>query len=173
MPDERSEALSDDDFLEAFRTGALPLAAFDHRAHVRAGYLYVARYGLGLAIERFGKTLRSFAETHGKTGLYHETITVAFLALINERIAASGATGEHGGWEAFAKANPDLFQRNSLAPFYTPEELASPEARRVFLLPRRRGTKQNQNESTSPEAASASRVAMLKPAPEAGLVKKS
>ena len=31
MPDE----LSADDFLEAFRTGALPLSDFNHRAHVR------------------------------------------------------------------------------------------------------------------------------------------
>ncbi len=136
--------MGDEDFLEAFRTGALPLADFDHRAHVRAGYLYVSRHGLGLAIARFGRDLRGFAEAHGKSGLYHETITVAFLALINERIA----TGGDRGWEAFAAANPDLLERNSLAPFYAPEELASPEARRVFLLPRRRGTKQNQAEST-------------------------
>jgi hypothetical protein len=135
---------SDDDFLEAFRTGALPLAEFDHRAHVLAGYLYVARFGLGLAIERFGKDLRGFASAHGKHGLYHETITVAFLALINERIALGGDRG----WDAFAADNPDLFGRDSLRPFYAPEELASPEARRVFLLPRRRGTKQNQVEST-------------------------
>jgi hypothetical protein len=136
--------MSDDDFLEAFRTGALPLSDFDHRAHLRAGYLYVSRHGLGLAIARFGKDLKGFAEAHGKTGLYHETITVAFLALINERIA----TGGDRGWDSFAAANPDLFGRNSLAPFYAPEELVSAEARRVFLLPRRRGTKQNRNEST-------------------------
>jgi hypothetical protein len=136
--------MQDEDFLEAFRTGALPLAEFDHQAHVRAGYLYVSRYGLGLAIERFGKALRAFAEAHGKAGLYHETITVAFLALINERIAAGG---DHC-WLAFAKSNSDLFGRDSLASFYTPEELASAEARRVFLLPRRRGTKRNRNEST-------------------------
>jgi len=140
MPDSRS----DDDFLEAFRTGALPLSDFDHRAHVRAGYLYVTRFGLGLAIARFGKDLRAFAASHGKRGLYHETITVAFLALINERIVLGGDRG----WDAFAAANPDLFGRDSLTPFYAPEELASAEARRVFLLPRRRGTKQNRNEST-------------------------
>ena len=64
--------------------------------------------------------------------------------MINERIAIGGDRG----WNAFAEANPDLFARNSLAPFYAPEELATPEARRVFMLPRRRGTKQNQNEST-------------------------
>lgn len=129
MPDSQS----DDDFLEAFRTGALPLSDFDHRAHVRAGYLYVTRFGLGLAIARFGKDLRAFAASHDKHGLYHETITVAFLALINERVALGGDRG----WNAFAEANPDLFRRNSLAPFYAPEELASPEARRVFKLPRR------------------------------------
>jgi hypothetical protein len=140
---------SDDDFLEAFRTCALPLGDFDHRAHVRAGYLYVTRHGLGLAIERFGKDLRAFAAAHGKNGLYHETITVAFLALINERIVFGGDRG----WDSFAADNPDLFRRDSLTPFYAPEELASPEARRVFLLPRRRGTKQNRNESTPPEAA--------------------
>src|ERR1700755_571547 len=106
--------MGDDDFLEEIRTAALPLSEFDHRAHVRAGYLYVSRHGLGLAIARFGEDLRRFAEAHGKTGLYHETITVAFLALINERIALGGDRG----WEAFAAANPDLFSRNSLAPFY-------------------------------------------------------
>jgi hypothetical protein len=139
-----SDKLSDDDFLEAFRTARLPLIEFDHRAHVRAGYLTVSRHGLGLAIEHFGKDLRAFAAAHGKAGLYHETITVAFLALINERIVIGG----DGGWEAFAAAYPDLLMRDSLAPFYAPEELASAEARRVFLLPRRRGTKQNRNEST-------------------------
>jgi hypothetical protein len=132
--------MCDDDFLEAFRTGALPLADFDHRSHVRAGYLYITRNGLGLAIERFGKDLRAFAAAHGKHGLYHETITVAFLALINERIVLAGDRG----WESFSEENPDLFRRNSLMPFYEPEELASPDARRVFLLPRRPGTKQNQ-----------------------------
>ena len=125
--------MSDDDFLAALEDTTLPLAAFDHRAHVRAGFLYLARHGLGGAIARFSAALKAFAAANGKHGLYHETITVAFLALINERIATRGDRG----WEAFAAANPDLFAKNSLAPFYAPEELASPEARRVFLLPRK------------------------------------
>jgi hypothetical protein len=126
--------MSDDEFLAAFEAAVLPLRAFDHRAHVRAGYLYLVRLGLGSAIDRFGKVLRAFAAVHGKQGLYHETVTVAFLALINERIARSDETD----WESFALANPGLLDRNCLAPFYAPEELASAEARAVFLLPRRR-----------------------------------
>jgi len=37
-----------------------------------------------------------------------------------------------------AAGNPDLMERNCLAQFYAPEELASAEARTVFLLPRKR-----------------------------------
>jgi hypothetical protein len=130
MPDSQS----DEDFLEALENTTLPLAAFDHRAHVRAGYLYLARHGLGGAIERFSTALKAFAAANGKHGLYHETITVAFLALINEHAAA----GDARDWESFVAANPELLDRGTLAHFYAPEELASPEARRVFKLPRRR-----------------------------------
>jgi alkanesulfonate monooxygenase SsuD/methylene tetrahydromethanopterin reductase-like flavin-dependent oxidoreductase (luciferase family) len=126
--------MRDDDFLAALETGTLPLAQFDHRAHVRAGYLYVTRHGFGGAVERFARTLKSFAARHGKDGLYHETITVAFLALINEHVASSAARD----WESFIAGNPELLDRATLRRFYGPEELASPEARRVFLLPRRR-----------------------------------
>ena len=93
--------MSDDEFLAAFEATTLPLAAFDHRAHVRAGYLYLTRHGLGAAIDRFGTALRAFAAAHGKQGLYHETITVAFLALINEHIARSDATD----WEKIGRAH--------------------------------------------------------------------
>ncbi len=124
--------MRDDEFLLALETGTLPLAAFDHRAHVRAGYLYLKRHGLGGAIERFSGALKAFAARHGKDGLYHETITVAFLALINEHAAA----GEAPDWERFIADNPALLDRSTLLHFYAPEELASAEARRVFKLPR-------------------------------------
>ena len=126
--------MSDDEFLAAFESATLPLSAFDHRAHVRAGYLYLSRHGFGSAIERFGGALRRFAAANGKQGLYHETITVAFLALINERIARDGAAS----WEEFVAANADLLDSHCLERFYTREELGSAEARAVFLLPRRR-----------------------------------
>ena len=136
--------MQDDDFLAALESGTLALAQFDHRAHVRAGYLYVTRHGFGGGVDRFARTLKAFAAQHGKDGLYHETITVAFLALINEHAASSAARD----WESFIAGNPELLDRGTLKRFYEADELASPEARRVFLLPRRRGTKQSRNEST-------------------------
>jgi hypothetical protein len=129
-----SDSLSGDDFLAALESGTLPLAEFNHCAHVRAGYLYVTRHGFGGAVERFARTLKAFAARYGKVGLYHETITVAFLALINEHVSSSEAQD----WDEFISANPELLDRNTLTHFYAPEELASAEARRVFRLPRRR-----------------------------------
>lgn len=125
--------LTDDDFLAAFEATTLPLADFDHRAHVRAGYLYLSRFGLGAAIDRFARALKAFAAANGKTGLYHETITVAFLALINEHLKSR----IDAGWIKFAAANPDLFAKDCLTRFYTAAELAAPEARETFRLPRK------------------------------------
>jgi hypothetical protein len=58
-------------------------------------------------------------------------VTVAFLALINERIARNG---DGGGWEGFAAANPDLLDRRLLSHYYRPETLSSPVARRAFVI---------------------------------------
>lgn len=127
------DEMTDDAFLNAFEAATLPLADFNHRAHVRAGYLYLRRLGLGAAIDRFATALKAFAAANGKAGLYHETVTVAFLALINERFG----TCADAGWEAFATANPDLFAKDCLQRFYTAAEPESPAARQVFLLPRR------------------------------------
>src|SRR6185369_3240544 len=127
--------LADDDFLAAFEAATLPISAFAHRAHVRAGFLYLRRFDFGAAIDRFSGALKAFATANGKTGLYHETVTVAFLALINERMRLQNADA---GWTHFAAANPDLFAKDCLGRFYAAEELATPEAREVFLLPRRR-----------------------------------
>ena len=84
---------------------------------------------------RFCSSLRRFAEAHGKHGLYHETITWAYLALVNERRDASPGDD----FSAFAAANPDLFDKDSgvLLALYDRETLRSERARRVFLLPRR------------------------------------
>ena len=51
------------------------------------------------------RALRRFAVAQGKPGLYHETITTAYLLLINERLDGAGRDLP---WDAFADRNPDL-----------------------------------------------------------------
>lgn len=113
---------------------AATLLEFPHRDHVRVAWLYLRRDPLLRASERLSADLRRFAMAKGKPGLYHETLTLAFLFLIHERM---GAHDED--FASFAARNPDLFQWNPsvLERYYRKETLASERARRSFVLPDR------------------------------------
>jgi hypothetical protein len=66
-------------------------------------------------------------------GLYHATITWAYLAIIDERMRAAPADT----WDAFAAAHPDLltWKPGVLDRLYSPERLWSPAARDGFVMP--------------------------------------
>ncbi|HEX7516382.1 MAG TPA: hypothetical protein VF345_03755 [Chthoniobacterales bacterium] len=120
--------------LRALETGALDPAMFPHPEHVRLGYEMIGRYAFGEAVARFSRGLKLLAAKGGRPELYHETITVAFLALIGER----GARGEHDDWDDFKAKNNDLLDKDCLTRWYEAEQLGSDLARRTFCLPRSR-----------------------------------
>jgi hypothetical protein len=119
--------------LRAFETGRLDPAKFPHREHLRFGYEMLSRHSFGDAISRFSRGLRLLAAKAGRPQLYHETITVAFLALINERRMCGGTEN----WSEFAQDNADLFDKGCLERWYSVEQLRSDLARRTFCLPSR------------------------------------
>ncbi len=122
--------MNDDAFLTALEDGSLPAAAFDHTAHVRAGYLYLRRLGFLPGMAAFRTALHAFAERLGVLDKYNETVTMAFLVLIHERMA----DGPASDWPSFAAAHPDLFDRKLLLRYYRPSTLQSERARRIFIL---------------------------------------
>ncbi|HMA17145.1 MAG TPA: hypothetical protein VKS03_01780 [Thermoanaerobaculia bacterium] len=128
--------MNDGDFLAAFENGTLPEECFHHRDHVRAGWLLLKGNPPVAALDRFTSAWKRFAAGKGKTGLYHETITWAYLLLINERMERCGRDVD---WGRFAAANSDLltWRPSVLESYYTPETLGSDLARRIFLLPDR------------------------------------
>jgi|SRR5581483_6159099 len=117
--------------LEAFERCTID--PFHHRDHVHVVWSYLQQMPLFEALERFRAGLRRFAEHHGKPGLYHETITCAYVMLVHERMAAH----PQDSWEAFCRDNPDVlsWRPSVLDRYYRPETLASELARRVFILP--------------------------------------
>ena len=128
--------MSDDEFLEQLESCTLPDERFHHADHLHAAWLYLTRFPVIEAIGRFSQALRQYAGHLGKADRYHETITWAFLLLVNERIERSRPVST---WPEFADRNPDLFDwKNSiLRRYYQPATLESPLARRVFLMPDR------------------------------------
>lgn len=129
-------ALAQDELalVEQLEQCTLPLASLDHATHVKLGWLYLRRDPLLIAIERFRSALRRYVTAHGHADRYHETITWAYLVIIQERMERQG---RDQGWGAFAAANPDLLAsgKRVLSAYYRPETLQSELARRVFVLP--------------------------------------
>ena len=123
----------DEEFLARLEDGTLPPECFHHADHVRAAWLYLTRLPTAEAIARFSRTLRAYAASLGKADRYHETITWAYLLLVNERIGR----GEAANWEEFRAANPDLldWKDSVLTRYYRKETLGSDLARRVFVMP--------------------------------------
>ena len=125
--------MSDADLVRLFESGATPGDSFHHADHVRLAFAYLTQYPVLEALARFSSALRRLAVARGKTRLYHETITCAFIFLINERRERSGTSD----WERFARENPDLFvwKDGILSRYYSNSTLESDFARRVFVLP--------------------------------------
>jgi len=128
----KSTEASTGEELLALETGALDPAMFPHPEHVRLGYEMLGRYPFGEAVARFSRGLRLLAAKGGRPEVYHETITVASLALIGERRARA----KNADWCEFKTNNSDLLDKRCLERWYEAEQLGSDLARQTFCLPR-------------------------------------
>jgi hypothetical protein len=130
-------SLSEDELIAAFEACTLAPSAFPHREHVRLAWAYLRREPLAVAIAKFCGGLKAFAASIGKTTLYHETVSWAFMLIIQDRIARG--RGARDSWEEFAAANEDLLRngRQLLERYYLPVTLDSPLARAAFIWPDR------------------------------------
>lgn len=117
--------------LERFVRGEVDVASFPHREHVRMAFEMLRRHDFAETVWHFSRTLRAMASRAGKPQAFHQTITIAFLALVAEGMERSGAAD----FASFADACPEILEKTALARWYRPERLASDIARRSFVLP--------------------------------------
>jgi hypothetical protein len=117
--------------LERFVRGEVDPAQFPHREHVRMAFEMLRRHDFAESVLHYSRALRTMTLKAGKPEAFHQTLTIAFLSLIAERMEG----GDTVDFAAFAQANPDLLEKSAVARWYRPERLASGAARRTFLLP--------------------------------------
>lgn len=117
--------------LARFVRGDWDPAVFSHREHVRMGFEMLRRHDFAETILHYSRAVRTMAVRAGKPEAFHQTVTIAFLSLIAERIEG----GKSADFESFARENADLFERSALARWYRSERLGTEAARRTFLLP--------------------------------------
>ena len=108
---------------------------FDHEAHVYLAWLYLDRYPVTEAIDRFTAALKRLTSKLGVPGKYHDTITWFFMLIIAQRRNDNA----DDDWADFKEKNADLFSRdaNVLNRYYSKTTLATDAARNSFVLPDR------------------------------------
>ena len=115
--------------LATFLRGERDPRNFPHREHVRMGFEMLRRHSFLETALHYSQALRQMTARIGKPEAYHETITIAFLSVIVERM------DDTCDFESFARRNPALFERGVLTRWYRPEQLFGVRARHTFVLP--------------------------------------
>jgi hypothetical protein len=126
----------DEEFLQMFEQCSLSGKCWTHVAHVRMAWLQMQRSAsYDEALDRIRKGIMAFNASVQSVG-YHETITVAFARLIFHRRETQPAEC----WQKFLELHEDLISKETpiLHSYYSPELLATPEARACFVEPDRK-----------------------------------
>jgi hypothetical protein len=122
--------MDDAEFLRRFED--CTLEDFRHRDHVRLAWLCLREHGWDGAVERVRSGIRRFAAHHGAARKYHETMTVAWLALV---AAAMESEAGAAGFDDLLEAHPRLLDSGALSEHYSPTLLASERAREAWNEP--------------------------------------
>jgi hypothetical protein len=121
-----------------FRTCTLPKAAWTHFAHLRVGAWHVHHRGAAAALAALREGIRRLNDSHGTvnspTSGYHETITVAYVRLIEAFFATFDDAVPFDDRLAALLAGP-LADRSALLHYWSKERLLSPEARAAWIEP--------------------------------------
>jgi len=128
-------ALSSDDrlFKTEFEACRLSPAQFNHRAHIRLAYAYLAENTSEAALEHMRRALRAFLQHHGvPPSKYHETLTHAWILAVRHVMERSPASSSAA---AFIDVNPDLLDTEIMMTHYSTDLLFSAEARAQFIEP--------------------------------------
>ena len=122
-----SAHLSDDEFLAAFHSCTLQNSQFHHADHLRLAWLHLHREPFESALENVRAGIQRFALHHGTPGLYHETITSAWVRLL--------ATHREPTFDEFLLRNRDRLNLDLLHTYWSKPVLESPQARLEWVDP--------------------------------------
>jgi hypothetical protein len=122
----------------AFHSATLPRAEWTHLAHLRVGAWHVHEYGAEAALGRLRAGIRRLNEHHGTINSansgYHETITLAYVRLIDEFLRASDADTPLAERVEELVAGP-LGEKTFLLRFWSKDSLMSVQARTEWVAP--------------------------------------
>jgi len=126
--------LTHKELYQAVINGTLPVAEFDHEAHIRLAWYYLTRWPFSEASRRFHQDFRKLVQSAGAEAKYHKTITTALLQLIASHLGDEKCRSD---WASFKADAEPLFADavGLLQRFYSPTLLNSDTARTTLATP--------------------------------------
>ncbi len=118
--------MNDIEFAAAFEDCSLPPEQFHHRDHIRLAWIYFHRYGPA-AGARIAESIRRYAAHLGKSDKYHETMTQAWMRLVQHAAASSPS------FDGMLDRCPWLLDKTYLHRFYSQDLLNSEQAKVSFV----------------------------------------
>jgi hypothetical protein len=118
--------------VEGFEATTLPLGRFHHREHLRVAIYYLSRDTEAGATSRIRQGLKRLLAHPGIEG-YHETLTVFWMKVLAARLAKTDPRGTLD--ERIEEVIAWCLAEQPVAQYYSPETLASSEAKQVWVPP--------------------------------------
>ena len=122
------------ELLRGFEDLTLPKARWTHLAHVAVALVYTRAMGAEHAAPAMRARLRAYnTAVAGNADGYHETITFAWIALLDDFLR--GVDRERPPHELFERALEHAADKQFLLRFYSEAVLTSAEARSCYMPP--------------------------------------
>lgn len=116
-----------------FESCKVPPAEFDHRAHLRLAYVYLAECDTEAAYRLMRDGLRNFLEYNGvDLSKYHDTMTRAWILAVRHFMEATTSAQSAS---SFIEQHPEMLDAKIMMTHYSAELLFSDEARAKFVEP--------------------------------------
>jgi hypothetical protein len=123
----------DIEFKRQFESCEFPAAKFNHKAHLRLAYVYLAENDPDAAVALMRESLKRFLKHNGVDPTkYHETLTRAWILAVNHFM---NKTGGCQSAEELIAGNPEMLDSKIMLTHYSAEMLFSDEARKAFVQP--------------------------------------
>ena len=119
------------EYTKSFEACTIDAATFTHLDHLGVAYVMLGKDDFMTVCSKYGQCIKTIAGNAGASAKFNTTMTIAFLAVIAERMES----GRYQSFEAFTEANQDLLDGKVLEQWYTRDRLHSDLARTTFLLP--------------------------------------
>ena len=132
--------MDDETLVRQFRDQSLSYDHWTHRSHVRVGFAYLDEFEtFEKALRAVRKDIKAYNKAQNtpetNTSGYHETITRAFLQLIDVTRVAFAEANPVADSNEFCDAHPQLMCRQVLRLFYSSSRIMTPEAKHSFVEP--------------------------------------